>query len=902
MRIYQMKVNLLEKVTGLFVALSITAVIFVTPVMSQDEDEDAAELGKIQVTGSRLNQTDMETAQPVTVISREQIELSGFATVAEVLQTTPYNSFGSFKETSGYANGQASVNEVSLRGLGSARTLVLVDGRRIASTGGSGGAAQNLNQIPASIVERIEILRDGASAIYGSDAIAGVVNIITRKDFDGLNFSVTSGTPQDGADYTQANITGGVSNSKGNIFFTLQHYDRRPQYYRDIDYASHAYDYDYFSSFGYPSTAYMLGNNLGIGGYVVDPRCPEVPVGSGADTGSNSSDTFPNSYRWAGASGGSAYGRCGYDFAQDIISIPRAKRNAFLMKSSLDLSPDVTMNTVLMISQNDSDQRFAGTPITSPYPTIYSDNPNHPLYAYGIDCAAATVDCGTAIMLMRSVPNGTRDNNVVTNIQDLRIGFEGIFDILGGANWELNLQVVNNDTDNTTQNLVNKSLLQAGLDNFEVDPWGINSTLDEVAAQMLAFNHTSIYQADLKSQTMDFIMDFDIGELAGGAIGMVVGAEYNQLYFKQLNDPESNAFIIAGSAGGDNIQAQRSRKSMFFEMGLPWTEKLNTSIAGRYDSYSSDGIGSNFSPQINMSYRPNDWILVRATYGEGFRAAGMDELYGNRSESFPSGIDIVGCASGASVCTSTQYRALYGGNPELKPELSDSWTYGVVLAPLPELTVQLGFWHTEYENLITTSSLNREFSAEAAGLTNYVVRYGAGDIGPQGGVNYVSLQYNNFAGVEAEGLDIDITYIIDTDNMGRFDVGLSGAKYLKYIVQTYPESPRNEYQGEMGLPDLRINPHLYWGKGDLSMALTGYYLSGQSEDHGSDTFSVGSHMEWNLQAKYQLPWNAALTVGATNLTNEEPEQNSDWYGWEPFSFSLYDTRGRTVYFRYDQSL
>jgi outer membrane receptor protein involved in Fe transport len=634
-----MNTSLFDRVRHLFIVLGTVAVVFALPTWAQDEDEDAAELGKIEVTGSRLNQTDVETAQPVTVITREDIELTGFATVAEVLQSTPYNSFGSFRETSGYANGQASVNEISLRGLGASRTLLLLDGRRVSSTGGSGGAAQNLNQIPASIVERVEILRDGASAIYGSDAIAGVVNIITRKDFDGLNFSVTSGTPQDGADYTQANITGGVSNAKGNIFFTLQHYDRRPQYYRDIDYASHAYDYDYYSSFGYPSTAYIYGNNVGGSGYQVDPRCPEVPVGSNADTGSNSSATFPNSYRWAGAAGGNSAGRCGYDFAQDIISIPRAKRNAFLMKSSLDLSPDVTMNTVLMISQNDSDQRFAGTPITSPYPTIYSDNPNHPLYAYGFDCAATDVNCGTAIMLMRSVPNGTRDNNVVENIQDLRIGFEGIFDVMGGANWELNFQVVNNDTDNTTQNLVNKSLLQAGLDNFEVDPWGINSTLDEVAAQMLAFNHTSIYSADLKSQTMDFIMDFDIGELAGGAIGMVIGAEYNQLYFKQLNDPESNAFIIAGSAGGDNIQAARSRKSMFFEMGLPWTEKLNTSIAGRYDSYSSAGIGSNFSPQITMSYRPNDWILLRGTYGEGFRAAGMDELYGNMSESFPSGID-----------------------------------------------------------------------------------------------------------------------------------------------------------------------------------------------------------------------------------------------------------------------
>ena len=251
-----MNTSLFERAKYLFITLSVVAVVFAIPTWAQDEDEDAAELGKIEVTGSRLNQTDIETAQPVTVISREQIELSGFATVAEVLQNTPYNSFGSFRETSGYANGQASVNEISLRGLGSQRTLVLLDGRRIASTGGSGGAAQNLNQIPSAIIDRIEILRDGASAVYGSDAIAGVVNIITRKDFDGMDISVTSGSTEvGGGDYTRANITGGVSNSKGNIYYTFQHYDRRPQYYNEIPYASHAYDYEYYSSFGYPGAA-----------------------------------------------------------------------------------------------------------------------------------------------------------------------------------------------------------------------------------------------------------------------------------------------------------------------------------------------------------------------------------------------------------------------------------------------------------------------------------------------------------------------------------------------------------------------------------------------------------------------------------------------------------------------
>ena len=133
--------------------------------------------------------------------------------------------------------------------------------------------------------------------------------------------------------------------------------------------------------------------------------------------------------------------------------------------------------------------------------------------------------------------------------------------------------------------------------------------------------------------------------------------------------------------------------------------------------------------------------------------------------------------------------------------------------------MQVGFWHTEYDNLITTSSINREFAAEAAGLVNYVYRYQPGEEGPAGSVRYSSLQYNNFAGVEAEGLDLDMTYIIDTENAGRFDMGISAAKYTKYIVQTYPESPKDEYQGELGLPDLRINPHVYWGKGDWGAAI-----------------------------------------------------------------------------------
>ena len=907
----------LRKGFNTYLALGLSVMLFAVPAWSQDEEEEAAELGKIEITGSRLSQTDIETARPVTVITREQIELSGFETVAQVLQSTPYNSFGSFRETSGYANGQAVVNNISLRGLGSARTLLLLDGRRVSGTGGSGGAAANLNQIPLALVERIDILRDGASAIYGSDAIGGVVNIITRKDFDGVNLSFTSGKPDTkGGEYIAATITGGTSNSKGNTFFTVQHYGQHPSYWRDTEW-SHAYNYESYSSFGFPGTFYSP-----YFGYMADSRCPEVPVGgvglygnNGAyqdqlsDDGTNSNPDYPNSYTWYPYSksyAGTAYADwsfCGYDYAQDIIMLPRAKRNGVLLKSTYDISPDVTMNAVLMISQNDADSRYAGTPVTGPYPTMSADNPNHPLIGMGYDCTA--MDCLGATVFIRSVPNGTRDNTVVSNIQDLRLGFEGVLNVLGGLEWEFNLQVMNNDIDNMTINLVNKPLLQKAIDDGLLDIFGVHGTpLSELGPTMQQFNHTKLYQADLKSMQGDFITKFDIGELRGGPIGMVLGAEYNHLAFDQINDPASKAQLIAGTAGGDNVQADRSRKSVFFELGLPFTEKIEMSLAGRHDTYSSAGIGGNFSPQITFAYRPVDWILLRGTYGEGFRVAAMTQLYGERSESYDSGIDVVGCANGKGFCASTQYRTLYGGNPDLKPELSDHWTMGIVLSPLPELTMQIGFWHTDFTDLISTSSIQREFNAEAAGDVNYVTRCPAGGIPgcPDGAVDYISLQVNNFAGVEAEGLDFDLTYIIDTENAGRFDIGISGAKYTKYIVQSYPESPRIEYQGEMGLPDLRMNPHVYWGKGDWNVALTGYYIAGQSEVIGGTTYDVGGHYEVNMQVEYQLPWDASVAFGATNLMNTGPETNADYYGWYPLDWSLYDTRGRTAYIRYEQSL
>ena len=871
--------------------------------------DDTKELDNVQVTGSRLSRADIETAQPVTVIDREDIDLSGDTTVAEVLQTSVFNSFGSFRATSGFANGQAAVNEVSLRGLGSNRTLILLDGRRIASTGGSGGAAQNLNQIPLAVVDRIEVLRDGASAIYGSDAIAGVINVITRRDFDGAEFTYQQTFPSEGGEQVRGTATIGVSSAKGNIYFTLSSLSGKPQFYRDLDYASSAPANDGITSFGFPATA------AGPSGVFLDPRCPSQ-VGDSAE--------FPNSYQWGldndgntfiGDSGpnGEAPLRCGYDFAKDIYSVPRVREYGALVRGNYDLASNLRLRSRVLVSQLNSDTRFAGTPVTAPFPVMpaflpdgVTINPTNPYQLFGL---AAPEDF---TLLLRTVANGTRDNTVTENIIDTWMGLEGETDWFNGTfQWQVNLQFNRNITNNQTFNLVNKEVLQQLLDNGQLDIFGVTpGGLDEDVQRQA--NHTGTYDAELTRLVGDFIVNFDLGELPSGPISWAWGYEYNDQDFDQLNDVESNRFVIAGSAGGDNISEGRVNYAGFFEAAIPVLDNLDVNIAGRYETYNDPGVGSEFTPAFSVAWRPVDRLLVRATYGEGFRAPAFDELYGAISEGFPAGTDFYGSAIGVAPSGSTQYRSLFGGNPNLKPEFSKSWTFGTVFSPIDGLDIDVSFYHIEFDNFVTTNSLNNEFQAEfelncPAGTDASCVPFSQYTPVPNitrnadGTVDFLSLQTNNFLGVETEGIDVNIQYSLSTDTLGDFVFGIEAARVLNYEQRIFATDPVDDIAGELGLPDTRINPQVSWTYGDFSVGAVGRYISGQQQAFGAGQEGNASHFELDMQASYVLPWDATITVGAQNILDEEPEQNETVYGWEPFDFTLYNTLGIVPYLRYRQN-
>ncbi|MEJ2534763.1 MAG: TonB-dependent receptor plug domain-containing protein, partial [Gammaproteobacteria bacterium] len=402
--------------TTLFAGAAASMALGSGVALAQDADEEGVELDRVEVTGSRISRVDIEGATPVTVIDREEIDLAGDSTIAELLRASTFNSFGSFRDQSGFGNGFAGAAFANLRGLGSQRTLILLDGRRFPTFPGGGSEAVDINLIPADMVERIEILRDGASAIYGSDAIAGVINIITRKDLDGaiLTVQVEDAEPE-GGDAERYSVAGGMSGENGNVTFALEHFERDFIFDRDIPEFANAVapGLDSISSYGFPGSAQMLsGASAGLN--FPDPRCPSN-VGE--------SDLFPNSYRWdfdeffAGSDWGFS-SRCGYNFAADTITVPRAERNSGYINARFDITNNTSFVARGLFAQNEGESRFAGAPVTQPFPTYGADNPNNPMRLFigqtitdpGLGTYTFTeADLGDALVFLRTAPYGNRE-------------------------------------------------------------------------------------------------------------------------------------------------------------------------------------------------------------------------------------------------------------------------------------------------------------------------------------------------------------------------------------------------------------------------------------------------------------------------------------------------------------
>ncbi len=844
------------------------------PAFAQDSEEDAATLETIEVTGSRLKRAEIEGAVPVVVIDRAAIDASGDVSVADVLRDSTFASFGNFRPQSG--SSAQSLATIDLRGLGSGRTLVLIDGRRAPTNPMSASSGTDLNAIPLAAVERIEILSDGASAVYGSDAIGGVVNIITRKDFNGAELrygvgstDVTGGDLEDmsivfGASSDRTRVIGGAAASKRGMVFTR---DQIGGSTPGISLYGNNY-YDWENAFdGDPST---------------DPFRP-VP-GFSCDEGAFY--FLPN-------------GRCSFNFNSVAANEAKVGNKSVFLRADHQINDNWNVYGAANITKVETFGRYAPGPgvILVQDGTPNDVNNDVMCSAPGVDCSLPGATDGLPTYFFhRFAAAGNRDNFTDTTNSDYLIGFQGqLTDTIG-------LDFGMRRTDYKFLELgrgyvvtaLAEAAANAGLYDL-TDPYGADPSV--LAGIQATISRDSRWQTD----EIYGLLNFDLFEMGGGTSNAVFGVEYREDTFvdqydslSEARDANGNPAII-GSAGNSSGGA-RDAKAAYFEWLLPFTSTFDITLAGRWDSYSD--YGSDFSPKIAMRWQPMETLTSRGSYGKGFRAPGMDILTQKDSFSAEPVNDPVSCVQQGSPSTcSLQVDTFYIANPDLASEQSTQYSVGLVWDPLEWLDFSVDYYNIEVEDSISAISAQDIINSDIDPATYGPIPPGLSITRrANGAVDEITAGYANQGTVTTSGIDARINTNFDMGGWGEMRNRLT----ISYISEYEVDDQRGsviDFAGRFGSPDLRATLQNNWTFGDFTTSWNVNYIDGQQNPNGGT--SIGSYATNDLQLSWNAPWNASISVGATNIGNRYPTLRS--YDGRPWNFYLYDAYGRTTYFRYTQT-
>jgi iron complex outermembrane receptor protein len=871
-----------------------TAAALAMPAAYAAEDEEGE---KVTITGSRIKRVDVETAQPVTVITREELDMSGDTSVADALRNTSANSFGSWKAQSGFGAGYSGSAEIDLRGVGA--TLVLIDGRRMPGAGYDGGQTQDLNNIPLAIVERIEILRSGASAIYGSDAVAGVVNIITRKEVDGAQLGVTyEERGVDDGSKVKYEFVAGASGDKASMLVVAEHQTVDEMTDRSVTGLDNGVSW-------YSPVANAFYYSDSAGGYEQfddASLCGSVP------------NTIDQGFR------------CGYAYSNATWLYPQQDQDSLMTKFTYEVSSNLIFNSRLSYVNAKSHSRYAPTPISTAVPTMTFGNPNIPA------SMAADMDPNvdpTVYIYHRSALLGNRDSYLDKNAYDAVFGLEGFLEAGNGYDWTLNYQRTTSSENLMNTNLVNDRMFQAGLDAGDYDVFNVSGmTTAEWSQQALDFYETVAHTGFLRVDQRKDIVDGTFGgELFTSDIvtgNFVVGGEFEKLDFTYQSDPESGQGYISGGSGGDDVYANRDRSAIYSEFAFNFDFGLEVSAAARYDSYDMTGdVGtgtadktfSDTTTMLSVAYRPMDTLLLRAVVGESFRAPSMNELFASRSFGFPAAYDFWYCDTyqggqfgdpadpnfDSSYCDASnqpQHLVWSGGNPDLDPEFGDNISVGAVWNVTDDLVVEAQWYSIEYYDKITNVSLTQILLEDQAqnGNSTPVTR------GPNNQIESIQSGTINQDEQNTFGWDFAVSYNMDT-SVGQFTIKgdltrTSAMEFVSVDPATLEQSVYNSIE-DHDWPKMKANLQVSWSKDDYYAAWRSNYIAGQERpnDNFRDIDAVVYH---NVQFGMYTPWDGEVVVGIRNLLDTEVEMYTDTVAWRNFSPTLYSPEGRTWTLRYEQ--
>ena len=833
-------------------------------------------LERVVITGSRIPRADAETALPVQIISREQIERSGAFSVEELLSRISAN-FGGFNEAMGIGNAdQPGYSGASLRGFGARATLVLLNGRRLANYAfsGEGGIGVDLHAIPMAAIDRIEVLKDGASAIYGSDAIAGVINFITRRDFRGAEVDVTRAYAQAGGGAREREtltLGGGDTAEDGfNVFAVIDHRRQHALASRQRAFAATSYRPELgLDNTTLPSFPANVVVSRGVFVNPAAPACTEFTV--------------------------FAQGGCLYDYVRQIDLLPPSDNLSLLTRGALALPDQSEAYAELQWSRQQTRFAASATPVgrflPGGQPLVIPEG--SPFYPTGLGLTGDIVN-----PRYRTVPLGPRLTDIATDQWRALMGWRG-----AAAGWDIDTALARS-TGRSTSDHVSGSVDAVKLaDAFAtglINPFGDSGPQGNA---LLASTQTRGRSREARGTTdsVDLRASRDIAQLSAGQVTLGVGVEARR---EILDDraTELNDLVVGGTFLRPKTGA-RQAQALNAELVLPLAPKLEAQLALRTDRYSD--FGTHTSPKVALRWQPERWLLFRASAGTGFRAPSLPELYSAQT-SFAG----PGQPPDPKRCPVTQLDedcfpvvpVLSGGNPALQPERSRQASIGLVFEPIAGASIGIDWWRLSLRNTIGSLADEVILSGDDRFEGRNILR---GPVDPAfpnlpGPITQLIEINENVGRQTAAGIDVDLRYRLAAGAAGRFTLELSGS-YLaeqrifngsidQQLVGRYPGGPRWQHALTLG-----------WERAQWSATVVQTWRSGYVDANPRADGAVRSvvpYHVWDAQLGYREAAGWTLAVGVKNLFDRDPpftnQGDSFQQGYDP---SYADPRGRVWYAR-----
>ena len=925
--------------TGLMLAFGGTLVLGASSAFAQQQ------LDRVEITGSAIKRIDAETAVPVTIIKVEDLKKEGVTTIEQIV-----NRLGGNQQQQGSSQsvglGTGGAAFANLRGLGQNKTLVLLNGRRLANNA-IDGAAPDLNMIPFAALERVEVLRDGASALYGTDAVGGVINFITRRDFRGGSITVGADSPK-GKGGGSHNLNGAygfgdLDKDRFNVFAVLD--------YQKQD-ALRSTQRGFLDRPGAKTSPTTFPGQYNQGANVENPTFPAC----GAPDGIPNPDTSQPADK-----------TCGYLYSRKVDLIPRDERVSGLINGTLKIGQDTRLNLEYFASQNKGQTLIAGVPYgalninpgtafypgngITPLPTAFTLDPTYqaltpvPILGSGdppvtqtkidniVAANAAKVASNTKKGLLpgfvklrwRDQVSGGRQEETKNNQQRFVASLDGAV-----AGWDYQVGAAYNEnklTDSLIGGYTDGTKVTPGVRDGIINPFGDQTPAGlALLSDAAAAGKGVLYTAKGQVYSLDAKVSRELGDWlqAGRPAAIAVGTEFRREKFKFVGNPPFDALVI-NSTGFDpatDNEGSRTVSALYTELNIPLIKEVDITAAVRYDRYSD--FGNTTNPKVSFRYQPSQQLVFRGSVGTGFRAPSLYDI--NAAQTFtntannhddpircPNGVPIAG-ASKSDNCD-VQFIVLNGGNKTLKPEKSKNFTLGLVFEPMADVSVGIDLWWIKLKASIGVLSDDTIFknpgkygflfhrAVDGSLATDGSQCNTVADPGPACG--YVTDTSLNLGEVRTSGVDLSAAYRLRAGSMGNFTFAFNGTYVNKYEYQNEEGGPFfqavGRYEGGVtqgGGPIFRWQHAMSgnWTRGEWGAGLVNRYKSNYVDQDGLNT--VGSFSVWDVYGTYQPNKSILITAGLRNLFDKDPpfsnQQSTFQTGYDP---RYADPNGRTIYVR-----